>query len=436
MYICSECNSTYKKWFGQCPKCRSWNTISEGEQATVNNSKSKHQAIIKDVLDLSQISIDITNRDSSGNEQLDLVLGGGFVKGSLTLLGGKPGIGKSTLILKLADHLQENKNVLYVSGEENLSQIKLRANRLNVKSKISFLNEQNSHDIMATALDNKIDFLIIDSIQTTASPEVGAASGSVSQLKTIALEMMNFAKKNDITTVLIGHVTKDGDIAGPKLLEHMVDTVVYIEAEGMSGLRIIRAEKNRFGTTSEIGILKMTNDGLVTADDTSRIEKEIAIDGTAFTTIKIGGRQMYAEVQSLVTPSPFPSPKRSSQGVEMSRLNIALAILQKHCRQDFTYDDVYVKLRGGLKNTSNEIDLPLLVSIYSAKNELPVDSRWLFVGEVTLTGEILPVEESNAIVKAAVKLGYKKIYLNSSDVANDCVNNVSHIGDVIKEIRR
>lgn len=434
MYICNECQSEFKKWYGQCPKCKSWNTIEYGEPTVI--SKSGNSAVAKDLLSLEQIDLTSLSRIESGIEQLDLVLGGGFVPGSLSLLGGRPGIGKSTLILKLADYIAKNKKVLYVSGEENLGQIKLRAQRLGVDSDIKFLNEQNSHDIMASSLSNKIDFLIVDSIQTTASPESTGASGSVSQLKAIALEMMEFAKRNNITVVLIGHVTKEGDIAGPKLLEHMVDTVLYLETDNNSDVRILRGEKNRFGTTNEIGMLKMTGAGLITYDQNQLLKERdtLRIDGTAMSAAKIGGRNVFVEVQSLVTSTAYPSPKRSSQGIDISRLNIMLAIIQKHMHVALNYDDVYLKLRGGIKGIETEIDLGLIVSLYSAKMEFSVANDDLFLGEVTLTGEVLKVQGVNELIETAKKLGYTRVFCNSN-ITDDNVVNIKTIREVLEIVR-
>ncbi len=435
MYICNECQSQFKKWYGQCPKCKEWNTIEKGADGATGVSKQS-SAIVKDLLSLNDINLEQLERLGSGIEQLDLVLGGGFVPGSLSLLGGRPGIGKSTLILKLADYIAKSKRVLYVSGEENLAQIKLRANRLGIKSDIRFLNEQNSHNIMATALQNKVEFLIIDSIQTTASPEVNGASGSVSQLKTIALEMMEFAKRNNVTVVLIGHVTKDGDIAGPKLLEHMVDTVMYLESDSNSDIRLLRAEKNRFGTTNEIGMLMMTGNGLITYDQNKMLKSRPSkvAEGIAMSALKVGGRQIFVEVQSLVTSTAYPSPKRSSQGIDISRLNIMLAILQKHMHVALNYDDVYLKLRGSVKANFSSIDLGLIVSLYSAKVEFAVSNNDLFLGEVTLTGELLANSDNQDLVTAAKKLGYTRIFCNSQ-IDDPMVINVQSVREVLEIIR-
>lgn len=434
MFVCNECQAEYKKWYGQCPKCKAWNTVEKAEVTTIDKSKST--AVAKQLLSLSQIDLSELERIGSGIEQLDLVLGGGFVPGSLSLLGGRPGIGKSTLILKLADHIAQTKRVLYVSGEENLGQIKLRANRLGVASDMRFLNEQNSHDIMATTLANQVEFLIVDSIQTTASPVVTGASGSVSQLKTIALEMMEFAKTNNITVVLIGHVTKDGDIAGPKLLEHMVDTVMYLETDNYSDVRLLRSEKNRFGTTNEIGMLKMTGSGLITYDQNQMLNARstTSAEGIAMSALKIGARNVFVEVQSLITSSAYPSPKRSSQGIELSRLNIMLAILQKHMHISLNYDDVYLKLRGGLKGTLNGIDLGIIVSLYSAKQEFAISNNDLFLGEVTLTGELLEVQDVDELVSSAIKLGYKRIFCNSKSTSEMvyCCNNIRQVLEIVR----
>ncbi len=434
MYICNECNSEYKKWYGQCPKCKSWNTIEQGNASPSSNKMQN--VVVQDLLSLADINLEDVVRIKSGIDQLDLVLGGGFVPGSLSLLGGRPGIGKSTLILKLANHIAKTQRVLYVSGEENLGQIKLRANRLGVENDIRFINEQNSHNIIETALQNKVELLIIDSIQTTASPEVNGACGSVSQLKAVALEMMEFAKSNNITVVLIGHVTKDGDIAGPKLLEHMVDTVMYLETDNYSDVRLLRAEKNRFGTTNEIGMLSMTHSGLVTFDQNKNLKSrpKKQAEGIAMCAHKLGGRQIFVESQALVTSSAYPSPKRSGQGIDVSRLNIILAILQKHMHIALNYDDVYLKLRGSMKMTDTICDLALIVSLYSAKCEFEVSTNDLYLGEVTLTGELLPHPDVEELVNAAQKLGYTRIFCNSKieDESVICCNNIRQVLEIIR----
>ncbi len=432
MYVCNECLEQFKKWYGQCPMCKAWNTITKTIETTVNIPKGK----IQEIVNLNSIQIDLQSRFKSGIEQLDLVLGGGFVDGSLTLIGGRPGVGKSTLILKLAENVSQTRKVLYVSGEESLMQIKLRAERLAIKDNIMFLNAQNTHDINATSLKNKIDFLIIDSIQTTVSPNNASMSGSVSQLKTIALEMMNFAKNNNVTVVLIGHVTKDGDIAGPKLLEHMVDTVLYLEKEKINDVRIIRSEKNRFGKTTEIGMLKLDENGFRNYDVNSFIQlKNISKqDGVAMSAIRIGGRNMFVEIQSLITNTAYPSPKRSCYGIEISKLNILLAIIQKHFNLSLSYDDVYLKLRGNIKENNNAIDLGIVMSLYSAKQEIPIANNDLFLGEVTLTGNVLSVQSEEELIKAAIKLGYKRIFCNSA-LNNKHIVKIQNIHDVTKEIR-
>ncbi len=425
MYICSNCGQTLKKWYGQCPKCKEWNTID----VQTNVSASENKSVASQIFSLADIKVESADRYKSGSEQLDLVLGGGFVHGSITLFGGRPGIGKSTLILKVADYIAKNNRVLYVSGEENLGQIKLRAQRLEVDSDIMFANEQNAHNIMTTALEHKADFLIIDSIQTTTSPNVNGAASSISQLKSVAFEMMEFAKRNGITTVLIGHVTKDGDIAGPKLLEHMVDTVLYIETEINDRVRVLRSEKNRFGTTDEIGLLEMTNSGLETyiQSDVGR-DEHVFHEGTANGALKMGNRQMLVESQALVSVSSYPSPKRSSQGIDVSRLNIMLAILQKYLNVSVNYDDVYVKIRGGVKANCNQLDLALIASLLSAKSGVLIDSSWVFIGEVTLTGEVLTTKFDQKMAENIAKLGFSTI------VGND-IRHIKGHGITVYEIK-
>lgn len=423
MYACKECQTQYKKWYGQCTKCKEWNTIEE-----VIKMDNVAQAE-KPVLNLSDISEKDVSYLSSGIKQLDLVMGGGFVPGSLTLLGGQPGIGKSTLILTLANNVANNKDVLYVSGEENLGQIKIRANRLKIKNDIKFLNEQNIQSIKQTAIANKIEFLIIDSVQTTVSQEISSASGSVAQLKAVALEMMDFAKVYNITVILIGHVTKEGDIAGPKLLEHMVDTVLYLEAESNSNVRLLRCEKNRFGSTTEVGMFQMTAGGLETFDQNEllKINSSQYAEGISMGGFQVGARSVLLEVQSLVTKSVYPSPKRNGQGIEISRLNILIAILQKHMQLELNYDDVYVKVRGSYKAIDTSVDLAIITSLWSSKSGVRISGSDLYLGEVTLTGEILPLNYEAQLIDVAQKLGYKRIFCNNDHPEVIKVKNIQEL---------
>lgn len=409
MYECANCNNEFKKWHGQCPSCKKWNTIEEQTYGKVETTGS-----ILPTSSLENISLDITKRITTNIEPLDLVLGGGLVNGSLTLIGGRPGIGKSTLLLQLAGNLSVNNQVLYVSGEENLGQIKIRANRLMVNSDISFLNEQNIQNMMATATSNNIDVLIIDSVQTSTSSSVSTPNGSVNQLKTIGFELMEYAKSTNTIVILIGHVTKEGDIAGPKLLEHMVDTVIYLENE-LGNLRTLRSEKNRFGSTNEIGIMEMHTTGLMEYDPNINFATSPGINiGAARSGFPNGNRPIIVEVQALVSSSAYPSPKRSSQGIDISRLNIACALLGKYGNVNLNYDDVYLKLSGGVRARENSIDLGIIASIFSAKLELPIGNDMLFIGEVALTGEIQSTSSDQVLIKAGEKLGYKQIFAGKS----------------------
>lgn len=431
MYTCTNCNSSFKKWYGQCPTCKQWNVIEE----QVISQHVKVVGKVNEITTLQAVDIEKTIPVPTGIDQLDLVLGGGLVKGSLCLFGGHPGIGKSTLLLQLASNLSTNVKVLYVSGEESLGQIKIRANRLSANPNINFLSGQNIQDIISTSIANKVEVLIIDSVQTAVSSNGGGNGGSVSQLKLIAFELMEFAKSTNTTVIIIGHVTKDGDIAGPKLLEHMVDTVVYLESD-QGNLRILRSEKNRFGSTSEIGILAMGPKGLSSFDPNRELPNTQGSNiGAARSGFCTGNRSILIEIQSLVTNSPYPSPKRSSQGVDVARLNIISALVQKYGKVTLTYDDIYLKLQGGFKVSESTIDLGLIASLYSAKEELPIPCDWLFIGEVALTGEVLGTSQLPELIKAGLKLGYKRIFCAKSN-GHSQVEEITHIEELIRFIRR
>ncbi len=428
MYICKECLTTFKKWHGQCPKCKTWNQIE--------TAKSEKQIMSNQIVNLIDIQKTNVERVSTSIEQLDLVLGGGIVSGSLTLISGHPGIGKSTLLLMLANNLATNQSVLYVSSEENLGQIKLRADRLNIENNIKFLNEQNTENIINTCVSNEVDIVIIDSIQTSQSPNVNASSGSVNQLKAIAIDMMEFAKQSNISVILVGHVTKEGDIAGPKLLEHMVDTVLYIEGESESNVRILRCEKNRFGSTDEIGTLAMTSSGFITYDANEAITENDnqKVEGAVVSALLYGRKINFVDVQALVTTSVYPSPKRSAQGLNLSRLNMLIAICQKYLGLTLSYDDVYVNCRSMIETNISKIDLAVIVAIYSSKKSIAIANDILFVGEVSLTGKVLSTSNILQIVNASEKLGYRKVMCNCPS-HNKQVINVKTINEALNMLR-
>ena len=361
---------------------------------------------------ITEVKQDDVTRFSSNNEELDLVLGGGVVPGSLTLIGGSPGVGKSTLLLKVAGSIASGgKKVLYVSGEESAGQIKLRANRLDANNEhVYLLSEIKLEEIQDELLRENYEVVIIDSIQTIYSSNLTSAPGSVSQVREITFELMRIAKESNIAMFIIGHITKDGSIAGPRVLEHMVDTVLYFEGESSKELRMLRGFKNRFGSTSEIGIFEMTNEGLISAKDIASkfFDKSKAQSGSALTIVMEGSRALILEVQALVTESTFPNPKRSATGFDGARLNMLLALLEKKIDLPLNNYDVFVNISGGIKIKESSADLAVVAAIISSFRDRPISKESVFIGEVSLTGEIKDVFSIDMRLKEAQAQGIKK----------------------------
>ena len=351
-------------------------------------------------------------RFSSHNDEFDLVLGGGIVPGSLTLIGGSPGVGKSTLLLKVAGSIAKSgKNVLYVSGEESAGQIKLRANRLDANhDSLYLLSEIKLEEIQDELLRQNYEVVIIDSIQTIYSSNLSSAPGSVSQVREITFELMRKAKESDIAMFIIGHITKDGSIAGPRVLEHMVDTVLYFEGEASRELRMLRGFKNRFGSTSEIGIFEMTAEGLISAKDIASkfFDKSKAQAGSALTVVMEGSRAIILEVQALVTESTYPNPKRSATGFDANRLTMLLALLEKKLDLPVNNYDVFINISGGIKIKESSADLAVIAAIISSFRDRPISKESAFIGEVSLTGEIKDVYSIDLRLKEAQAQGMKK----------------------------
>jgi DNA repair protein RadA/Sms len=345
------------------------------------------------------------DRFSSNDSELDLVLGGGIVKGSLVLIGGSPGVGKSTLLLKIGSNLaNSDKNVLYVSGEESLGQIKLRANRLKANSKkLYMLSEIQLETVFSELNSKKYDVLIIDSIQTIYSEKIPSAPGSVSQVREITFSLMRYAKENDLATFIIGHITKEGSIAGPRVLEHMVDTVLYFEGDSNQELRLLRGFKNRFGSTSEVAIFEMTKEGLTSAKNLSKkfFTRSGNSSGSALTIILEGSRPIIIEVQALVTESSYPTPKRSSTGYETNRLNMLLALLEKKLSIPLNNYDIFINISGGIKINETSADLAIIAAIVSSFRDRKISSDTVFIGEVSLTGEIKDIFNLDSRLKEA-----------------------------------
>ncbi len=423
MFICSNCNAEYTKWQGQCTKCGKWGTLVENATVTKfarkpskQNCKSKttyssNQPVkIKDIVRTENDTFLKTNFT-----EFDNALGGRLIRGQVLLLAGAPGIGKSTLSLKIIDNLSnQNLNILYIAGEESPEQIKHRSDRLRLKlENVSFYPEYNVSEIekFIASHAQSINFVVIDSIQTIYSPEITSISGSVSQISESTNRLVGLAKGFGITTIIIGHVTKSGDIAGPKILEHMVDTVLYFEGDKRNDLRILRVEKNRFGPTDEAGIFRMTEKGLVEVKDTKEllsIKKESEI-GSVYSMVLEGSRPIVVEVQALATKTFFTNPRRATSGFDLSRLFILLAIIDKQLKLKTYEYDIYVNITGGLNIKDPAIDLAVIKAVVSSIKNQPVDSESIFFGEVGLTGEVRKVPLQDKRVKEAKRIGFSKI---------------------------
>jgi len=409
IYECIECGYKSAKWMGKCPACGSWESFIE-----VNEEKEKKPASKKaEILKFNEIQKDDITRFSSKDSELDIVLGGGIVPGSLVLLGGSPGVGKSTLMLKLAGNL--DKKTLYVAGEESPGQIKIRAERLDIKNKNLYLMPEIVVENIIDEIKNGYDLVIIDSIQTIYSENITSAPGSVSQVREATFELMRVAKETKTPVFIIGHITKEGSIAGPRVLEHMVDTVLYFEGDASKELRILRSFKNRFGPTNEIGIFEMNKNGLTSAKNRSFFSKK-ALPGSAITVILEGTRPIVLEVQALVSES-YSIPKRSATGFDLARLNMILALLEKKLNLPLNQYDVFVNITGGIKINETAADLAIIAAIVSSFRNRPISKESVFIGEVSLVGDIREVPGIDIRLKEAANLGFKKaIIANSSNV--------------------
>ncbi len=422
LYECQNCGFQTPRWVGKCPSCNSWDSLLElnKEQIDYLKKSSQMQGLgTSKALPITDIKAEDITRFSSGSKELDLVLGGGIVPGSLTLIGGSPGIGKSTLLLKIAGNLaKENKNVLYVSGEESASQIKLRGDRLGANSKnLYLLSEINMENIQTEIESRDYQFIVIDSIQTIYSSETPSAPGSVTQVRAITFELMRIAKAKDIPIFIIGHITKDGSIAGPRVLEHMVDTVLYFEGDSNSDLRLLRGFKNRFGSTNEVGIFEMDSSGLRDAKSMSErfFNKDKLQAGSALTILMEGSRPIVIEVQALVTPA-YGNPKRSSTGFDGNRLNMLLALLEKKLDLPLGTYDIFINVVGGIKINEPSADLAVIAAILSSFRERELSAKTLFIGEVSLTGEIRDVPSLIQRLKEANTQGFTNAIIPSKPI--------------------
>jgi DNA repair protein RadA/Sms len=414
LFECQACGFQSAKWMGKCPNCHEWDQFLElndtQQQVLKEISSSSHKA--NKAQPITQIKEETHERFSSNDDELDLVLGGGIVPGSLTLIGGSPGVGKSTLLLKIGGNLAKSgKKVLYVSGEESLGQIKIRANRLDANhKKLYLLSEIKLEDVFIELANDDFEILIVDSIQTLYSEKVTSAPGSVSQVREITFDLMRHGKDNDIAIFIIGHITKEGSIAGPRVLEHMVDTVLYFEGDSNKELRMLRGIKNRFGSTSEVAIFEMTKEGLTSAKDISKkfFTRGKAQAGSAITVTMEGSRPIVLEVQALVSQSGYPTPKRSATGYELNRLTMLLALLERKLDLPFNEYDVFVNIAGGIKITETATDLAVIAAIISSFRDREISKDTIFIGEVSLIGDIRDIYNLDLRLKEAQTQGFVK----------------------------
>ena len=419
IYVCSQCGETSPRWLGRCPSCGAWNTMNEdviAEPAKSSSSRASAPVRVTGQTSLTALnlkSVSTTEEKSrivTGIGELDRVLGGGIVLGSMTLIGGEPGIGKSTILLQLCGQVSQTHSVLYVTGEESVRQIKLRAVRLDVaQENISLVAESDVDEICGLIEKEKPDLVVIDSIQTMRCMDISSSAGTVSQVKESAARLLAVAKKQEIPMFIVGHVNKDGAIAGPKVMEHIVDTVLYFEGDKMLPYRILRAAKNRYGSTNELGMFDMTGQGLAEIENPSQMLLEgrpLGVSGNCVACTMEGSRPILSEIQALVTKTSFPTPRRTASGFDYNRMYLLLAVLEKRAGYFFGNQDVYVNIIGGLRLDETACDLPVCLAMASSLLDLPVGEKTVAIGEVGLGGEIRSVTHLETRLREACRIGF------------------------------
>lgn len=410
-FVCQSCGNQFPKWIGRCPSCQGWNTLVEERVVAPPKGRGTPRAP-REPIALNEVPADAEERISTGIGEFDRVLGGGVVRGSLVLLGGDPGIGKSSLLMQASASLAGRGTVLYVSGEESAAQIKLRARRFGIESgNILVLAETDLGTVIEAIRRIHPIFTVIDSIQTMSSEVIGSAAGGVSQLRECAARLLEVAKGDDVPIFLVGHVTKEGAVAGPRVLEHIVDAVLYLEGERFHAFRILRGTKNRFGSTDEVGVFEMGENGLREVANPSEVfleERSKGVAGSVVVPTVEGTRPLLVEVQALVTPTTFGLPRRTVNGADPQRVAVLLAVLAKRAGVGFGQHDVYVNLVGGLRVREPAADLALAVALASALRDKPADPRTVFVGELGLGGELRRVQRVAARLKEAQRLGFTR----------------------------
>ena len=421
VYVCSNCGETSPRWMGRCPSCGSWNTMNEdvvAEAPKAGTAAAKQAAAARPegvttltAKRLSEISMtEEKSRILTGISELDRVLGGGIVLGGVVLLSGEPGVGKSTMLLQLCGAISNQHSVLYITGEESVRQVKLRAARLKVPQDNIFLAAENDVDEICGLIEKeKPDLVVIDSIQTMRCTDISSSAGTVSQVKESSARFLNVAKTLEIPTFIVGHVNKDGAIAGPKVMEHIVDTVLYFEGDKTLPYRVLRAVKNRYGSTNEIGMFDMTGRGLAQIENPSQVMLEgrpLGISGTCVACVMEGTRPVLSEVQALATKTSFPSPRRTASGFDYNRMYLLLAVLEKRAGYNFSSQDVYVNIIGGLKLDETACDLPVCIAMASSLLDLPVGEKTIAIGEVGLGGEVRSVTHLETRLREAQRVGF------------------------------
>ena len=422
VFFCRECGYESVKWMGQCPACRSWNTFSEEKIVTKRTSPGTVSGGRRSVpKKITEVEMETDKRSSTGIRELDRVLGGGIVRGSMILIGGDPGIGKSTLLLQMCRNLSgAGKSVLYISGEESMQQIRMRAERIGtMNDSLLLLTETNLGDIREVITEKKPQICIIDSIQTMYSEEITSAPGSVSQVREATAVMLQLAKTLGVSIFIVGHVTKDGAVAGPRVLEHMVDTVLYFEGDRNSAYRILRAVKNRFGSTNEIGVFEMRDTGLTEVPNPSEYMlsgKPEHSTGSVVACSLEGTRPVLIEIQALVVHTSFGLPRRTAAGTDFNRVNLLIAVLERRCHMNLSQSDAYVNIAGGIRMTEPAVDLGIALALASAHKDIPVPDDVLVFGEIGLSGELRAVSGAEQRILEAKKLGFRKVIFPAANM--------------------
>ncbi len=448
-FVCAQCGFTAPKWLGRCPDCGNFNTMQEELVRVADTPKNEARRGISEMkpraLPLSKVDYEKFDRVKSGISEFDTVLGGGIVQGSLVLLGGDPGIGKSTLLTQVAAHLAATQAspTLYVSAEESCSQVKMRCERLGLNSdNLLLLNETCLEDIENALGESK--FVVIDSVQAIYTESMSSAAGSVGQVRECAARLMRIAKSQNITFFIIGHVTKEGALAGPKVLEHIMDTVLYFEGQQEDNFKILRAVKNRFGSAQEVGVFEMTDEGIKSVRNYAELflsETRGLAAGSAVTPSESGNRCMNVEIQTLISKTPYGQPRRMSLGVDYNKLVVLIAVLEKRCGIPFFSSDVYINAMGGIRLDEPSIDLALCAALASAANDVPIDKYTALFGEVGLTGEVRPVTYADKRVNECIKTGFKRVLLPAKNMKScekykDKIElvPVQYVGQMIKSL--